>query len=94
MDQINRVSFVLRLLQINTLGSHRHRHTLNPVINILLSQDTHDFYGIASNPVIDAVCTTYATPVAFADIVGGLIQVGLLSQLIESIKKGVLVLVG
>jgi len=97
MGQISmqkKACFAQNSLQINTLGSHRHQHALNPVINILLSQDTHNFYGIASDAVIDGVYTTYATPVAFADIVGGLIQIGLLGQLIESIKKGVVVLVG
>ena len=67
---------------------------LNPLIDILPTQNAHDFYGIAINAVIDTVHTTHATPVAFADIVNGLIQIGLLRQLLESIKKSVVILVG
>ena len=74
-------------------GSHRTCLTLNPHVDIFLTEDGHDFNGIAINAVVDTVHTTHATPVAFADIINGLIRIRLFRQLLESIKKSVVILI-
>ncbi len=55
-----------------------------PLVNVLLTDNRHDFRAFAINTVIDRIHTAHAAPVAFAEIMvpGGLIySVGLLTLL-------------
>lgn len=42
-----------------------------PLIQILLPNNGHDFHGFALNPIIDAVDSAHATPVPGSDVVHG-----------------------
>ncbi len=87
----------LRITEIPTVtigDSHPRCRTLDPLIDILLTEDGHDLYDTAFNAVVDTVHTTHASPVTFPDFINSLVQIGLFRQLLESIKKSIVVLVG
>lgn len=63
------------------------RVPLKPLIDILLTQNTHDFHGAANDTVVDAVHATNTTPVARTYVVNSLVRVRLRCQLLETFEE-------
>jgi hypothetical protein len=61
--------------------------TLKRLVDVLLTQHAHDFHDVVNNTVVNTVHATDTAPVARANIVDGLIQAGLPSELIEALKE-------
>jgi hypothetical protein len=59
-----------------------------------LSDNRHDLDSLSVDTIVDAVRPTYASPIPRSNIVNGLIKQRLLRQLLETLKKGLIVLVG
>ena len=64
---------------------------LQRVFWILSVQDSHDFYGVPVDSVVDGVYAANAAPVAFANIVNGSAEQWLLCQFTKALYQIVLI---
>ena len=67
---------------------------LEPFLNVLAADDGHDLNRFILDAVVNTVHAAHAAPIAFPDVVNGWIQQGLFGNLLEPVKKGVVILVG
>ena len=65
-----------------------------PVINILLAQNPHDFDCVVNDAVIDTVDTADTAPVPLADVINGLVLVSPFREFFEVLEKRIEVSIG